>query len=166
MARLSSVLNIGTVLDGVLWRSVLKRAAVEHASLTLGNSPNIRTCWRQSRTSIPRRQLKTSLTMQWPLRNRSSRASSRTSVLNTEGQWTQGVEVAKGVWWCFFMSFAKRSGVARPLRAASREPWRLMTFWSRRGARPQQWSRHRHIRRNPVTVFLLPLWNSADICSR
>ena len=38
MARLSSVLNIGTVLVGVLWRSVLKRAAVEHASLTLGNS--------------------------------------------------------------------------------------------------------------------------------
>ena len=32
------VLNIGTVLVGVLWRGVLKMAAVEHASFTLGNS--------------------------------------------------------------------------------------------------------------------------------
>ena len=30
--------NIGIVLVGVLWRSVLKRVAVEHASFTLGNS--------------------------------------------------------------------------------------------------------------------------------
>ena len=36
--KFPSVLNIGTVLVGVLWRGVLKRAAVEHASFTLRNS--------------------------------------------------------------------------------------------------------------------------------
>ena len=52
---------------------------------------------------------------------------SEIELANTDGPWTQDVEVAKNGWLCYFMSFARRSGEGRPLHAPSIQALRLVT---------------------------------------